>query len=260
MKQKKELLKKLRMTEIDERTTSEGVIQIRGRWSALQTKRRRQISQPDPTTDGSTGVDSEDILGIKNISAGSAQLLPNQLLYIPGASEPGGPGGGNATLLKLRAESAVTGLPGPLTGNQSLLIGLDWIRLQAESAARNNKPVIFTSLGLVTQNNAQAFVPSDSAEPVFANQTDIMYGVTDQQRDEIYQQWIQASLTGGLSGIVQYQWGQGGLSVQPGTPVSTPTDETSSTGSSPNDGYSILGAGASQFIKSIQEESQAFLG
>lgn len=81
---------------------------------------------------GSTGVDSDDILGIKNIGVGSAQLALNQFIYVAGESEPGGP----TTPLKRRAESTVTGLPGPLTANQSLLIGLDWIQLQAESAAR----------------------------------------------------------------------------------------------------------------------------
>jgi mannan endo-1,4-beta-mannosidase len=247
MNKKRDLLKKIRAVDIAERTPSEGGIRIRGRWLATPSK-RQQSTSVGPAFDGSTGVDSEDVLSIPQIGFGSFQLFPDQYSYA--LSEPSG----------------------PLSANESLQVGLNWIQLQAEAAARNDKPIVLTSFGLVTQNNSQAFVPFNSTQPVLANagQTATTspqqqsLGLSNQQRDSTYQQWIQASLKNGLSGVIQYQWGQGGLSVQQGTPVSTPSGQTqvgnvqSSTGVSPNDGYSTQGLGSSQFIQTIKAESQAF--
>jgi mannan endo-1,4-beta-mannosidase len=242
--QQRELLKKVRAVEIEKRTPSEDGIRIRGRWLSTPTK-RQQSTSVGPAFDGSTGVDSQDVLSIPQIGFGSFLLYPNQ--GIDGQAKSG-----------------------PLSANESLEVGLSWVQQQAESAASVGKPVVLTGFGLVTQDNAQAYVPFNSTEPVVGSQTETnspeqqSFGISDQQRDQIYQQWIEASLRNGLAGVIQYQWGQGGLSVQQGTPVSTPTNQTqvgtvqNSTGVSPNDGYSIQGIGASQFVQTIQEESQTF--
>lgn len=91
--------------------------------------------------------------------------------------------------------------------------------------------------------------------------------VTNDQQRQAYETWIDsksnyrsslilvpyssfaASVTSGLSGVLQYQWGQEGLTAAPGTPVSTPPGASGvdtpigTTGVSPNDGYSINGSG-----------------
>ncbi len=74
--------------------------------------KRQQSTSVGPAFDGSTGVDSEDVLSIPQIGFGSFQLFPDQYSYA--LSEPSG----------------------PLSANESLQVGLNFIQLQAEAAAR----------------------------------------------------------------------------------------------------------------------------
>jgi len=154
--------------------------------------------------------------------------------------------------------------------NQTLQIGLDWIQAHADSAKLFNKPVSLTGFGLVTQANVPFFVPFNSTvapfgpDQVSPTNTTQSFGVTDQQRDEAYNQWIMAGIAGGLEGIIQYQWSQSNLTALPGTAVSPTVTESGQTpltdteGQSPNDGYGIVGTGQVQAIGTIQEASQGF--
>ncbi|KAF5380977.1 hypothetical protein D9615_003950 [Tricholomella constricta] len=221
-------------------------VKIRGRWTASQTKRQADLGTQS-AFDGSHGVDSEDIINIPQIGFGSFQLFPDQFDY--------------------SSSSLDTSLP-PF--NQTLQIGLDWIRRHAEAGQLFNKPVSLTGFGLVTRDNAPFFVPfngtaapfgPDQAPPSNVTQA---FGVTDEERDEAYSQWIQAGILGGLQGIIQYQWSQNNLTAVPGSaisPVSTESGQSplpDESGHSPNDGYGILGTGQAQAIESISEASQGF--
>ncbi|GLB34960.1 putative glycosyl hydrolase 5 (cellulase A) family protein [Lyophyllum shimeji] len=223
-----------------------GGVKIRGRWTASQTKRQSDLGTGS-AFDGAHGVDSEDIINIPQIGFGSFQLFPDQFDYSSGALD--------------------TSLP-PF--NQTLQIGLDWIRRHAEAGQLFGKPVSLTGFGLVTRDNAPFFVPfnttiapfgPDQAPPANVTQP---FGVTDEQRDEAYRQWIQAGILGGLQGIIQYQWSQSNLTSLQGSAISpVPTESgqtplTDTSGMSPNDGYGILGQGQTDALQSISVASQGF--
>ncbi|KIL69743.1 glycoside hydrolase family 5 protein [Amanita muscaria Koide BX008] len=242
LQERKEILKKRRAAAIAKRTPADG-IRVRGRWVATPTRRQAEESGIGSAFNGVTGVDSEDILSIPQIGFGSYQLFPDQFNY--GLVEPNG----------------------PHTFNESLAVGLDWISRQAQASARTGKPIVNTGFGLVTQNNSQVFVPFNSTIAPFGPTSTAQqqpFGVTDTQRDQAYLQWIQASLSSGLAGIIHYQWGQSGLTPQAGTPITPVTTSTpitpaqNQTGVTPNDGYSVQGAGEASFAQVIQQAVQAF--
>jgi len=202
---------------------SSGGIRIRGRWTSAETRRQSDPFGTGPAFNGADGVDSDDILNIPEIGFGGFQLLPDQNSY--GPDDPTLP---------------------PF--NNSLNLGLDWISAQATMAQTAGKPTIMTAFGLVTQQNAAAFVPVNSTSPAVnaAIPSEVQGFATDQQRDDAYSQWTAAAQQAGLPPVL-YQWGQGNLTITPGSPVSASTTETgespnqTGTGVSPNDGYSIQG-------------------
>ncbi|KAF8077951.1 glycoside hydrolase family 5 protein [Lyophyllum atratum] len=222
-------------------------VKIRGRWTASHAKRQSDLTSSGPAFDGSHGVDSEDIINIPQIGFGSFQLFPDQFDYATGSLD--------------------TSLP-PF--NQTLQIGLDWIRAHAAAGKLFGKPVSLTGFGLVTRDNAPFFVPFNSSIAPFGPDqvppTNVTqpFGVTDAERDEAYQQWIQAGIAGGLQGIMQYQWSQTNLTSLQGSPISPTTDEsgqtplTDTSGQSPNDGYGLLGTGQKDALQTISVASQGF--
>ncbi|THU89503.1 glycoside hydrolase family 5 protein [Dendrothele bispora CBS 962.96] len=209
----------------------EGGIQIRGRWVSTPTRRQADTGVGS-AFDGSQGVDSEDIANIPNIGFSTFQLFPDQFSY--GPPDPSLP-----------------------EFNQTVEIGNDWIRSHAEAGARVGKPVALTGFGLVTNDNKPFFVPFNSSVASFPNATSTSQGfgaapqntsqaigVTNDQQVDAYSQWVNTGLVSGLQGIMQYQWGQRGLTSQEGTTIS-PNDDTTTTSpnedtttTSPNDGYS----------------------
>jgi len=228
---------------------------IRGRWKAPHTK--RQFDQGVGSAfDGSSGVDTEDIINIPQIGYGSFQLFPDQNSY--GPDDPSLP-----------------------AFNNTLQTGLSWIQSHAELAQLFGKPVVLTGFGLVTQNNAPDFVPFNATLAPFNNTQPFSadppatstaaaptatqsFGVTDAQRDDAYAQWLQAGLEGGLGGLTQYQWSQSNLTTAPGTPIQSVVAGTSEqpivtgTAQSPNDGYGIQGQGEAGAVGVLQEASQSF--
>ncbi|KAF5312921.1 hypothetical protein D9619_003817 [Psilocybe cf. subviscida] len=197
-----------------------------GRWLIKpvfgKRRSRRSLDQGSGSAfDGSQGVDSEDILNAPNIGFGSVQLFPDQNSYA--ADVP--------TL--------------PVFDNM-LNSGVEWIRQQAAIGQLFGKPVIFTAFGLVTQSNSPFFVPFNDTQtpfgPRFINSSGQAFGVTDQQRDDAYSQWLQTGFQAGIQGMIQYQFSQGNLTASAGTPVGATggTEDSSGvsgTGLSPNDGY-----------------------
>lgn len=215
---------------------------IRGKWRAPETKRQENAGVT-ALNDGSQGVDSEDIINIPQIGFGTFQLFPDQNTYGPG----------DPTLSPF---------------NNTVEIGIDWIKRQAAVSALFGKPISLSAFGLVTQENAPQFVPFNSTVAPFSNATGSgqniqPYGVTDQQRDDAYAQWIQAGIEAGLQGIIQYQWGQVNLTGIPGTAIVPALNETgqspvvNQTGVSPNDGYSIQGVGEVAVQGVLQQGQQA---
>ncbi|KXN89264.1 Mannan endo-1,4-beta-mannosidase F [Leucoagaricus sp. SymC.cos] len=247
LKERREAFKRTRA--VAKRSTSEGGIRIRGRWVSTPT-RRQQETGPGSAFDGSQGVDSEDIINIPQIGLSSFQLLPDQQKY--GVDDPNLPAFNN-------------------TVNQ----GLDWIRQHAEVGRLFGKPVTLSSVGLVTQQNAQAFVPfNTSVAPFAADTSSTASGLPPQQQpfatqaqaSDALSQWLQAGVLGGIQGMIQYQWSQDNLTTQPGTVISptVPNDSTSPTtpvndqsGQSPNDGYGNQAVGPLANI--VQSVGQGFV-
>jgi len=230
---------------------AEVAVKIRGRWVATPT--RRQDSGVGPAFDGSQGVDSQDILGIPQIGFSSFQLFPDQNQYA--SNDP--------TLSPF---------------NNSVQAGISWIQHQAQSGQLFGKPVALTGFGLVTQNNAPDFVPFNSTTVSDATTTSstapdssATSGVSDDDRDSAYQQWLQSGITDGINGMMQYQWGQSNLTAQTGTsivganatgsnpapPSGNPTSPTpDQSGISPDDGYSTSGTGQNQVQNVLTTASQ----
>ncbi|KAF8902147.1 glycoside hydrolase superfamily [Gymnopilus junonius] len=211
IQERKEAFKKTR--QLQKRTGSEtGGIRIRGRWVSTETRRQSADDQGVGSAfDGSQGVDT---------------FFPDQNSY--GVDDPSLP-----------------------AFNNTLNQGLDWIRRQAESW---KIPVSLTGFGLVTQANAPFFVPFNETQAPFgsdssSNQTQQPFGVTDAQQNDAYTQWLEAGLSNGLQGMVQYQWSQANLTTAVGTVVSPTVSGTgvsptvTGTGLSPNDGYAINSIG-----------------
>jgi mannan endo-1,4-beta-mannosidase len=237
-----------------EGTLQEVGVRIRARW--VSTPTRRQDVGLGPAFDGSQGVDSQDILGIPQIGFSTFQLFPDQNEYEPDD-------------------------PNLSASNNSIAAGLEWISQQAKSAQLYGKPALLTGFGLVTQGNAPDFVPFNST--MVANTTSISSsapnnptastGISDDQRDSGYQQWLQAGITDGISGMMQYQWGQGNLTSQTGTAISSPNSTGTNpsppssnptapspsegeTGVSPDDGYSTTGTGQDGVQSVLKTASQ----
>ncbi|KAG2132512.1 glycoside hydrolase family 5 protein [Suillus bovinus] len=224
-------------------TLVEDGVRVRGRWVSTATK-RQQASTSGSLYDGSYGVDSQDISNIPDIGFSSFQLFPDQQSYGPDD-------------------------PNVAPWQSVEQIGVQWITTQAQSASAVGKPSVLTAFGLVTQSNAPDFVPFNSTVAPFATnnvmkrQSSLGYGVTSQQQAETYTTWLDTGIAAGLNGIVQYQWGQSGLTAEPGTTITpstttgesptpsssgeTPTPEET-TGESPNDGYAITGSTTVQQI------------
>jgi len=249
LQERKAAWKKSRKAE--KRSGSGPSISIRGRWKAPETK--RQFDQGvGPAFDGSSGVDSEDIINIPQIGYGSFQLFPDQNNY--GPDDPNLP-----------------------AFNNTLQQGLSWIQTHGELGQVFGKPVSLAGFGLVTQNNAPSFVPFNSTQAPFGPDPSSdpsttspdppvtqPFGVTDSQQDDAYTQWLQAGLQSGLSGMLQYQWSQGNLTTGVGTAIqSAVTGTTASpavpgTGVSPNDGYGFQGQGEAAIVSTLMDASLAF--
>ncbi|KAJ7109369.1 glycoside hydrolase family 5 protein [Mycena epipterygia] len=239
LQERKEARKKTRALKMQSEPPTSGV-RVRGKWIATPTRRQDDVGVGS-AFDGSSGVDSEDILSIPNISFGSFQLFPDQNQYAPDD-------------------------PNLSAFNNTLQAGLNWIMRHGQSSQMFGKPIALTGFGLVTQDNAPSFVPFNSTVAPFASdqivhKTDPLagnltssptqqpFGVTDQQRDDAYQQWLQQGILSGLAGMIQYQWGQGNLTAVNGTAIAPTITENgivpvqSENGQSPSDGYSIAGVG-----------------
>ncbi|KAG7090317.1 hypothetical protein E1B28_011914 [Marasmius oreades] len=240
LQERRERWKRTRATAINVGKLKSGGMNIRGgQWKATPTRRQVDAGMGS-AFDGSHGVDSQDILAIPEIGFSSFQLFPDQNSY--GVDDP------NLSPF----DNAVQN-------------GVDWINTHARAAQILQKPVALTGFGLVTQANAPAFVPFNSSTAPFSNQGSggtQEFGATDQQRNDAYDTWMNTGIDAGLEGIIQYQWGQSGLTTQPGTPISPNIDGTTSSpnvdsaGQSPNDGYSINGVGQSGVQGVISDAAQ----
>ncbi|KAJ7774617.1 glycoside hydrolase family 5 protein [Mycena maculata] len=246
LQEQKEARKKTRALQLQSGPPPDGV-RVRGKWVATPTRRQDDVGVGS-AFDGSTGVDSEDILSIKQIGFGSFQLFPDQNTYAPDD-------------------------PNLSAFNNTLQAGLSWIIRHAQNSQMFGKPITLTGFGLVTQDNAPSFVPFNSTVAPFANDqfanittsaTQQPFGVTDQQRDDAYSQWLQQGILSGLSGMIQYQWGQGNLTAVNGTAISPTITENgivpvqSENGISPSDGYSIAGVGQVSAEGTLQGAVQQF--
>ncbi|KZP11991.1 glycoside hydrolase family 5 protein [Athelia psychrophila] len=243
--------KKARAMQKREGTLETTGLKIRGRWAATPT-RRQSGTGVGSDSDGSQGVDSEDILGIPEIGFSSFQLFPDQDTYDTN-DDPSVP-----------------------AFNQTVDAGVAWIQRHAAAAAIYGKPTVATGFGLVTTSNAPDFVPFNSTEvssgngtaaPAARRKRGTDAGVTDDQRDDAYRKWLGTAVSSQVNGMVHYQWGQTGLTGQEGTPVSPagPGSNPTSTGStgtaiSPNDGYSSTGVGQSGVDGVLQQAGQQIDG
>ncbi|KAF8212244.1 glycoside hydrolase family 5 protein [Mycena galopus ATCC 62051] len=221
LEERKEAWKVTRAVALKSKSPTEGV-RVRGRWVSTPTRRQDDVG---------VGSAFDGSQGIPQIGFGSFQLFPDQNQYAP--DDPNLP-----------------------AFNNTLQAGLNWIQRHGEAGQMFGKPVTLTGFGLVTQDNAPSFVPFNTTVAPFANDqignltlnaTQTPYGVTDQQQDDAYAQWLQQGIASGLTGMIQYQWGQGNLTAVNGTAISPTIDENGivpvqdENGISPSDGYSSVG-------------------
>ncbi|KZP16885.1 glycoside hydrolase family 5 protein, partial [Athelia psychrophila] len=190
-------------------------LRIRGRWAATPTRRGTNCSTGS-AYNGSQGVDSKNIFNIPKIEYSSFQIFPDQDAY-GSADDPSIP-----------------------AYNQMVDMDVDWIDQHVAAAATYFKLSVSTGLGLVTTSQAPSYVPFASAEV-----GGIIGRASDGQRDGAYQPWFRTIISSKVNGMVQYQWGQSGLTVTPASPVALGTNLLGSgdTDDSPNDGHSGSGAG-----------------
>ncbi|KAF7304875.1 Glycoside hydrolase family 5 protein [Mycena kentingensis (nom. inval.)] len=258
LEERKQARKKTRAAKLQSApaSSSAGGVRVRGRWMSTPTRRQEEVVDQGVgfAFDGSSGVDSEDILSIPQIGFSSFQLFPDQNQYAP--DDPNLP-----------------------AFNNTLQAGLDWIRRHGEAAAMFGKPIILGGFGLVTQDNAPFFVPFNTTIAPFANDqignlslTDgfTPYGVTDAQRDDAYTQWLQQGIVSGLAGIIQYQWAASNLTAVNGSAIVNSitqngvVDENgqqtvmNENGISPSDGYSIAGQGQVAVQDALTVAAQSF--
>ncbi|KAJ6502557.1 glycoside hydrolase family 5 protein [Mycena sanguinolenta] len=246
LQERKEARKITRALNIASQSPSAGAgVRVRGKWVPTPT-RRQDDEGVGSAFDGSEGVDSEDILNIPQVGFGSFQLFPDQNQYAPDD-------------------------PNLSAFNNTLQAGLDWIKRHGEAGQMFGKPVTLTGFGLVTQDNAPSFVPFNTTVAPFAsdqignltlNATQLPYGVTNQQQTDAYTQWLQQGIISGVTGMIQYQWGQGNLTAVNGTAISPTIDENgivpvqTQNGVSPSDGYSSVGIGQEQVEQTLQGAAQ----
>ncbi|EJD06057.1 glycoside hydrolase family 5 protein [Fomitiporia mediterranea MF3/22] len=232
----KESRKKTREVKKRQLLDSGDGIRIRGRWIATRQSVPSVGTTVGPAFDGSSGVDSQDILNAPSIGFGSFQLFPDQNNYSVAGPDPNLP-----------------------AFNQTVQDGLQFITLQGQIAQQVGKPTVMTAFGLVTQDNLPFFVPFNSTNAPFnntnplnatttvkkrqANPAAATAGVSNAQLVDAYSQWINAAAQAQLGGAMQYQWGQDGLSSNDGSTVDQNADESTTTpndntsGITPNDGY-----------------------
>ncbi|KAG1811088.1 hypothetical protein EV424DRAFT_1542635 [Suillus variegatus] len=173
-------------------TLKEDGARIRGRWVSTATP--EVSSSIGPTTDGSTGVDSQDILNIPIIGFGSFQVFPDQNVYVP--NHP------NLSPVQNKIQSSLT-----------------WIQQSAQSAAAVGKPVVLDAFGLVTQSNLNNFVPFNLTYAPYASDTaSAVTDVAARSRFADYADdseessgFLQMDNCAGLAGVMQYQWGSTGV-------------------------------------------------
>jgi len=215
---------------------------IRGRWTASSTA-KRQTSGGGPAFNGIYGVDSEDILNAPHIDFATFQLFPDQNNY-------------GTTGVQSQAPSA--------DFDNMLSQTNAWITAQADSARSIGKPVILTGFGLVTQGNLQQFVPFNAESPAEKSphkgwkrqdSGTVGTGATQQQINTAYTSWLQTGFQGGVSGMSQYQWSSQNLVPAAGTVVQG-SDPSGTVGTSPNDGYGILGTDTNQVQQTLTNASQ----
>ncbi|THH10210.1 hypothetical protein EW145_g1499 [Phellinidium pouzarii] len=236
----KEKRKKTREIKKREMLSKGDGLRIRGRWIASRQADPSVSSSVGAAFDGSSGVDSQDILNIPTIGFGAFQLFPDQNNYaVPGESDPNLP-----------------------AFNNTVEEGVAWIQLQAQLAQQVGKPTVLTAFGLVSNDNAPFFVPFNTTIAPFNNTVPLnstaslrrrdsattSFGVSNAEEDDAYTQWVTAAATSGISGALQYQ--ANGLTENDSSTVDQNNDESSTvpnspnTGSSPNDGYQSAPTGS----------------
>ncbi|KAG2744215.1 glycoside hydrolase family 5 protein [Suillus brevipes Sb2] len=151
-------------------------IMIRGRW--VSTATREVSSSVDSSTDGSSCVDSQDIIDIPNIGFGSFQVYPDQETY--GPNDP----------------------------------NLDPVQNKIDESCVDpaiSSPLVLNRFGLVTQTNLNNFVPFNMSYAPYATNTAVMgvSGLSDfansMQQEQGYSSFLQMGDSAGLAGIMQYQ-------------------------------------------------------
>lgn len=215
----------------------------RGLWTA-PSEAKRQTGDDASAYNGAFGVDIQDILNAPNIDFGTFQMFPDQFNY-----------GITGTVTDVQAPSS--------NFNNTLNDTVGWIRAQIDSVHTTGKPVVLSAFGLVTQDNLLHFVPVDDTSPVVnppqkrrdQKRQDLgSSGVSQEQINNAYSTWS-AALQGGLGGLVQYQWSSQDLLPANGTLVQSST-ALGTLGSSPDDGYGILGSDEAQVPQILNNATQ----
>jgi mannan endo-1,4-beta-mannosidase len=195
--------------------------------------------------DGSSGVDSQDILNIPDIGFGSFQVFPDQNSY--------GPNDPSLDPVQNKINSS-----------------LAWIQQSAQSAAVVGKPVVLSAFGLVTQSNLNDFVPFNMTYAPYTSSTAAMEVTAvaidatattnfanNAQQEQGYTSFMQMGLSAGLAGTVVNQGipqSSAGIQLDK-TNSTTPVAGWAATEGLPNDGYSI--ANNTAITRILEQGAQA---
>jgi mannan endo-1,4-beta-mannosidase len=180
-------------------------LSIRGRWSAPLSRRQSELDIGN-AFDGAFGVDSEDIINIPEIGFGTFQLFPDQNSY-------------GSTGVSIDAF------------NDTVNQGIEWIRRQGEAAALYGKPITLTGFGLVTQGNADKFVPFNSTTPLLSSSSFNSTNSTTTTDTPTSTVTASAAPTGTTTDSVIEVTGTTTDSVSPTTTSSADASTSTSTGS-----------------------------
>jgi len=148
----------------------------------------KKFTHPKPSLqgrsfDGSYGVDTEDILAVRDIDFGSFQYFPDQTEYFPSG----------------RGDFAARAI-----GDGGL-----WIGVHSTTAALESKPEVLTAAAIVTKEHFSQFVPFNSSTRLPDGTP--CGGVENYQADYAFTAWASSAISGNIGGVLEYQWLQAGL-------------------------------------------------
>ncbi|TFK18372.1 mannanase [Coprinopsis marcescibilis] len=148
----------------------------------------KEFTKPSPSLpgrsfDGSYGVDTEDLIAIPDIDFGSFQLFPDQTEYFPSVEDS--------------------------FATKAIGDGGKWVAVHSNTATLLGKPEALTAAAIIPKEHYSSFAPFNSTSKIPDGTP--CGGVEPFQVDFAFTSWANIALHGNVSGVLEYQWQQSGL-------------------------------------------------